>query len=131
MNNLENIGRPLRIKDRSNAQRWVNHFNMLKLTGVGSAISSVLEFAIEQLVEENPGLRPLEMGPSIDITVYSKTVSSHPEAHVLIRRQWHSKLTQKGAPHILGDYPGVFYLAPDGRAVVISTFPSLGPSMFS
>lgn len=121
---------PTRIKSSENSRGRVNHYNMLKLAGVGHAISATLEFAIDNLLQHEMGKRLIDLNLGVQVAVYPKDAIRLPEDARLIRLDTIARLTseanQKLKSRLIVDDPNIFQLAPDGRPVVLEAWPITG-----
>jgi hypothetical protein len=121
---------PTRIKVNEKSHGRINHYNMLKLAGVGNAISATLEFAIDKLVRHEMGKRPIDLNLSVQVSVYPKDGIRDQEDARLIRldtiARMASEANQKEKSRLVVDDPNIFQLAPDGRPVVLEAWPTAG-----
>jgi hypothetical protein len=108
----------------------VNHYNLLKLTGAGTAIASTLEYAIEHLVRGEPNSNLIDLNISVEITVYPRDAIQNVDDARLIRSDLLGRLgseaNKETKSRLIINDPGLFQLAPDGRPVVLVSFPISG-----
>jgi hypothetical protein len=122
------LATPTRIKETLGGR--VNRHNMLKLSGLGNAISSTLEFAIDHLLGREQEKCLVGLNLSVQITVYPQDALRHPDDARLIRTdvldRLESEPNRRLNSRLILDDPNVFQLAPDGRPVVLEAWPIPG-----
>lgn len=66
---MSNDKRPTTIADNSGRLRWVNSYNLLKLTGLGGAIASCLDHAISKIADKHREHPIVELRKTIVIQI--------------------------------------------------------------
>ena len=108
--------------------RWVNAYNLLKLTGAGNSIASVIDYAIEKSFNPEPGVRIADDRRDITVTVYPAVGANSTDLDNI--RDFTLLLKEYEPEHYKCEFvetdQNFLHYAPDGRVVVMETSPVKG-----